>query len=325
LNPNGLARVPQPAATAVKPAAESRHPWQLAALAAALLLAVVGAAVLYLWPDDSQPETIPAAVVPATPAPPTAIPTDVTLADVPVPASALPAGAAGSSIAHLSLAPGSSAVGMETPNAQLVYVMAGSVTIRPNSAVQVSHDGGDWADVAPGSVATVGIGDVMFLVEPQQPRFENAGEAPVELLVCNLNSGDGFDAPDLSGFVGNEYQTSGPGAISLTGSAGRLLLRRVVLAANDSVTPGPDTFDQLVLGLMQDPSGTPQSPLLFRNPDRSVENFGGSVTVYIATLELVGPPATAPSGSSAGPTSDSPATATTGTAAALPRIGSVFR
>lgn len=280
----------------VRPLDTTRRRWMAAAvIAATLLIAAFALGYRLYWSGGSdRPGTIPAAIVPATPVPPTPTPTpaatEQTLADIEVPAGPFPPGKAGASLSRNFIPPGTRTTWTVPQTAQLMYVLEGQLTVRPDNQAQILRAGGNsaWTTSPAGTEFRLDPGDVLFLLEPTSGDFSNLGTTAVELLDWGITTVNTSVPPFPPGWESAEYDLAPWGTIDLTGGPVRLRLRLIDLAP-DATLPGTGTpLSQLVVNLPTNTAGTPQVPYVVKPPNGSIQNLGDDATLYVVTLETNG-------------------------------------
>ncbi len=269
------------------------------ALAAVVVLALASGYVALGpgGPGRDRGEPIPAGYSQAGSPAPTGVTEDLLL-DIVLPAEAFPPGGPigiGTGIVRNTIPPGTRSTWEPTccPGPYVEYVIAGEYRVRAEAVLSLIHAGGTAEEVPAGTEVVLRPGDALISRNETVVEAANTGTETVELLtwvlVEDLKATYGGHVLPSWGNVDPDVQT----LISPMEGPARLRLQRIELAAGAGVPPVASGSLQFRVQLPENAAGTPVASTVGKQLDDTLYNSGSdAVTLYVVTLEPLGPAAT---------------------------------
>jgi hypothetical protein len=219
-----------------------RHRW-LAAIAAALLIILIGGIASYYVFDrheDKRYTTGPAINAPATPSPTVQL-TPATLLDVVLPAEILPTGDGRlSGLVYIYVEGGATGTWLNSccPGPMIEHVVAGEIAFTSKAATQVVRADGSIENIAAGTEVALQPGDTLVTRNEFEFRASNIGTQPVQMVEWV------YVSDPMAYFAGHQLEGwGGLGGLDATQtlptfpSSIRVTLNRLVLEPGDGKPP----------------------------------------------------------------------------------------
>jgi len=261
-------------------------------VAAAVLIALVGtlsqasnrSGSVWGWLRDRNGPSGPAIDAPVA----TTIPADDGLLTITLPAGAIPRGeGVNAGLAHFSIPPGTRSTWIPycCPGPMVEYVIAGTYTVRAQSAVRVVRADGTEEVVAAGVETVLDPGDALISRNETVVEGANTGDVPVELLNWVLLAAGGFGGHALPGWASHNVDVQGE--LVLPPGSAEVRLTTIELHPGTPVPLPSDGSLTFVVTLPSNALGTPV-PSAYRDGDGAITSGRQVATVYLLTVSWTG-------------------------------------